>query len=78
MNDINQTIQSILALKNSGRNPNAVMQMLIARNPQYAQAMGRLQNMAQGKNPKEFIVQLARQNGVSEENLQAIMQIIGN
>ena len=75
MNEINQSIQTILAMKNAGRDPNMIMQMMIARNPQYAQALDRLKNMAQGKNPKEFIMQLARQNGVSQENLQAIQQM---
>ena len=33
--------------------------------------------MANGRNPKEFIMQLARQNGVSPENMQGIMSLFG-
>lgn len=74
-NDINATIQGLLALKQQGRNPQAIMQMLIQRNPQYQQIMAQMQNMAQGRSPQEFIMQLARQNGVNEQNLQALSQM---
>jgi hypothetical protein len=39
--------------------------------------MSRLQNMAQGRNPQEFIMQLAKQGGVNEQNLQALQQMFG-
>lgn len=74
--DINQTIQGIISLKNSGRNPQAIMQMIMQQNPQYQQMLTRLQNMAQGKNPKDFIMQLARQNGVNEQNLQELARML--
>ena len=77
-NQINQVIQGLLQMKNAGRNPQQVMQMLMQRNPNYQQAMTTLQNMAQGRNPQEFIMQLAKQNGVSQENLQAIQGLFGN
>ena len=77
-NQMNQVIQGLLQMKNAGRNPQQVMQMLMQRNPNYQQAMTTLQNMAQGRNPQEFIMQLAKQNGVSEENLQAIQGLFGN
>lgn len=73
--DINTTIQNILNFRNSGGNPQQVMQMLMAQNPQAQEMMARLQNMAQGRNPQEFITQLARQNGVSPQNLQAILSM---
>lgn len=76
-NNINETLQYLLALKNQGQNPQAIMQMLIRQNPQVQQNLTVLQNMAQGKKPQEFISQLARQNGVSEQNLQQIMQMLG-
>ncbi len=71
--DINQALQSVFAMKNAGRNPQAVMQLLIQQNPQIQNTLATLQNMAQGKNPKEFFSQLARQNGVNEQNMAQIM-----
>ena len=59
-NDINQTIENIIAFYERGGKPQQIMQ-----------------NMAQGRNPKEFLMQLARQNGVSEKNLQGLSRILG-
>lgn len=75
-NNINQTIQNLMQLKNMGRNPQAIMQMLMQRNPNYQQAITRVQNMSQGKTPQEFITQLAKQQGVSEQNLQNLMNML--
>jgi hypothetical protein len=76
MNDINQTLQGIFAMKNAGRNPQQIMQMLIQKNPQVQQMLTTLQNMAGGRSPKEFLTQIAKQNGVSEQNISAIEQIL--
>lgn len=76
-NNINSFLNQIVSLKQQGKNPQAVLQMLIQRNPQYQQTLQQLKNMSNGRNPQEFIMQLAQQNGVSPENIQAIQQIIG-
>lgn len=73
--NINQTLQQIFNLKNAGRNPQQILQMLIQANPQTAQALQVLKNMASGKNPRQFFSQLALQNGVDENNLNMIMQM---
>jgi hypothetical protein len=78
MNDINQTLQSIFAMRNSGQNPQAIMQILIQQNPQARQMIAQLQNMSQGRNPREFFAQLAKQSGVNEQNMNALMQLFGN
>ena len=71
--DVNQSLQSIFAMKNAGRNPQQILQILIQQNPQMQNALYTLQNMSQGKNPKEFFMQLARQNGVNEQNMAQLM-----
>ena len=73
--NVNSLISQIMALQQQGKNPQAVMQMLMQQNPQYSQALQQLKNMSNGRNPQEFVMQLARQNGVSQENLQAIQEI---
>lgn len=73
--DINQTVEGLFALKNAGRNPQQIMQLLMQRTPQFNEIMARLQNMAQGRNPREFLLQLARQNGINEKNIEAISQM---
>ena len=77
-NDINPRIQAIMQLKQKGLNPQSAMQMLMQRNPNYQIAMQQLQNMAQGRDMKSFVMQLARQNGVNQENLQAIQSLFGS
>lgn len=73
--DINQTIQSILQMRNAGQNPQMIMQMMLQRNPQLNQVLSQIQNMAQGRSPQEFVMQLARQNGVNEQNMKALQQL---
>jgi hypothetical protein len=77
-NDINSRIQAIMQLKQNGLTPQSAMQMLMQRNPNYQIAMQRLNNMSQGRDMKDFVMQLARQNGVSQENLQAIQSLFGS
>ena len=74
--DINGAIQSIMQMRNAGRNPQMIMQMMMNQNPQIQQQMAMLQNMAKGKSPQEFFTQLAKQNGVNEQNIQNIMQML--
>lgn len=76
-NDINQTIENIIAFYERGGSPQQIMQNMMQRNSQASQMQTQLQNMAQGRNPKEFLMQLARQNGVSEKNLQGLSRILG-
>ncbi len=74
-NELNQTIQNIVAMKNAGKNPQMLMQAILQSNPQYNQMVTQLKNMANGRNMNEFVMQLAQQNGVTQENLQAIQQL---
>ena len=77
-NDVNSRIQAIMQLNQKGMTPQSAMQMLMQRNPNYQIAMQRLNNMAQGRDMKDFVMQLARQNGVNEQNLAQLMQMFGN
>lgn len=73
--DVNQALQGLFQMRNAGRNPQQIMQMLIQRNPQYSQMLTQIRNMSQGRSTKEFVMQLAKQNGVNEQNLQMLMQM---
>ena len=64
-------------MKNAGRDPQQILQMMMQQNPQIQQSLAVLQNMAQGKNLQQFFSQLAKQNGVSEQNMQMLMQMFG-
>lgn len=73
--DINQRLEKILSFYESGGNPKQLMQSMYGGNMQQTQAQ--LMNMANGRSPQEFIMQIAKQNGVSEQNLQRIAQMFG-
>lgn len=73
--DVNQALQSVFQMKNAGRNPQQIMQILIQQNPQIKQLLTQFQNMSNGQNPRDFLTQLARQNGVSEQNISNIQQM---
>ena len=76
-NNYNQILQQIIGFANSGKNPQAIMQMLLQKNPQYNQTIAQLQNMAQGRPMNEFVMQLARQKGVDNNTLQQLERIMG-
>ena len=76
MQDINELVQMIYTLKNQGKNPNEVYQLLMQRHPNYNLALTRYQNMTQGRNPKDFILQMARQNGLSEQNAKLLAEML--
>lgn len=75
MNDINSMLEQIIQFHKSGRNPQELMGRFMPNNLE--QMKQKMQNMAQGRGPAEFIMQLARQNGVKEQNLQGILEIVG-
>ena len=75
-NNINQVIEQIINLYDNGGNPNAMMQKMVQQTPQINQMQTKLQNMSQGRSPSEFLLQLARQNGVSEKNLEGLTRIL--
>lgn len=77
MNDLNSTLEQIIALHDKGGNPQQVIQGMIQNGTPMGQMQSQLKNMAQGRAPKEFLLQMARQNGVSEQNIQGLTRILG-
>ena len=77
MGDLNATIERIIAMYDKGGNPQQIMQNMMQQGTPIGQMQSQMQNMAQGRSPMEFILQIAKQNGVSEQNLQGIARILG-
>lgn len=75
-NQLNQTLQNLMQMKNMGRNPQQIIQMLMQRNPNYKRNIAQLKNMANGRNPQEFIMQLAKQQGIDENSISLIKNIM--
>ncbi len=75
--DINQIIERIIWMHDNGRNPQQLMQQIIQPNMPIQQMANQFNNMKQGKTNTEFLMQLAKQNGVSEKNIQGLARILG-
>lgn len=73
---ISNNLQQVIDLYNSGANPQQLMANILQQNPQIQQAMVQLQNMAQGRSMPEFLMQLARQNGINDNQIQQIGKIL--
>lgn len=69
-NNFNQMMQFV----NSIGNPQKFLQDKMASNPQMKAVMSQLQNGYAGKSPRDVALAMAKQNGISEEQL---MQLAG-
>lgn len=75
--DLNAMIERIVALYDSGGDPNRMLQSMYQTTPQINQMATQYRNMAQGRSNTEVLMQLAKQGGVSEKNIQALARILG-
>ena len=78
INNLNNSLQSIINLANSGKSPNEVINMLIQQNPNIKQSLTQLQNMAQGRSMKDFVMQLMKQNtGINPQMFDNLSRMMG-
>ena len=73
----NPMLQKIFEIKNNGGTPQQAMQVLLSMNPNINMAQTQLTNMSRGRSPQEFLMQLAKQQGVNPEMMQGIMSLFG-
>ena len=50
-------------------NPQNMFQMLLQKNPNIANILTQIQNSTQGSNPRDVAMQLAKQKGMSEQQV---------
>lgn len=80
--DINQRVEAILNLANSGGNPQTVMQQMMSRgfnanNQQLNTAYNQMKNMANGRSMSEFYIQMLKQNGLNDKNAEGLSRLLG-
>lgn len=79
--ELNQKAEMILAMANKGMQPQMVMQHLLGRNSNYQNQMQTVQtqltNMANGRPMPEFIIQMLKQNGLTEQNAIGLSRLMG-
>lgn len=51
------------------QNPQAMFQQMLRNNPQMTSVLTQIQNSTQGSNPRDVAMQLARQRGMSEQQV---------
>ena len=51
------------------QNPQQMFQNMLMQNPQMSTALSQIQNSTQGSNPRDVAMQLARQRGMSEQEV---------
>ena len=51
------------------QNPQQRFQNMLQQNPQISSALSQIQNSTQGANPRDVAMQLARQRGMSEQEV---------
>lgn len=51
------------------QNPQQMFQNMLMQNPQMNTALSQIQNSTQGSNPRDVAMQLARQRGMSEQEV---------
>ena len=75
--DINDRISNIVNMANAGKNPQELMNQLVKSNPQISQMMNQMNNMRGNMSMQDFVLQIAKQNGVSEQNIQSLVNLFG-
>ena len=79
--ELNRRAEMIINMANNGIQPQAVMQQLIGRNMNYQNeiqtAQTQLKNMAEGRPMPEFIIQVLKQNGLTEQNAIGLSRLMG-
>ena len=53
----------------AAQNPQVMFQQMLRNNPQMSSALTQIQNSTQGSNPRDVAMQLARQRGMSEQEV---------
>ena len=73
---MNQQLMQMLTMLNNSGNPEAMLNQMAANNPTMQRAM----QMVQGKSDKEIqaiVLNLARQRGITEQQLGGLMDMLG-
>lgn len=74
--NINQVIDNLRMFQQQGKNPNAIIQSMFQGNFPVNQMQTQLNNVCQGRSKTETLLQLAKQQGLSEENFNWINQML--
>lgn len=63
------TPMQMFQMLQGAQNPQVMFQQMLRNNPQMSLALTQIQNSTQGSNPRDVAMQLARQRGMSEQQV---------
>ena len=75
--NINDRIARIIAMHDSGGDPNRMMMNMVQQMPNIQMMWTQYNNMMQGRSKKDAFLQMAKQQGVTEQNIQGLCRILG-
>jgi hypothetical protein len=58
------------------QNPQQMFQNMLQQNPQMSSALSQIQNSTQGSNPRDVAMQLAKQRGMSEQQVMSMFNAL--
>lgn len=77
MGQQNSPIGNIMQMLGGGMNPQALASQLLNNDPKARQFMAQMQNMSNGRSPRDMAIQYARQQGIKEKDLMELAHRMG-
>lgn len=71
-----QNLMQMLQMFRTAQNPQAMFEQMLQQNPQMATTLNQLRNSTQGSNPRDVAMNLAKQRGISEEQVMQMFNSI--
>lgn len=72
-----EVINTLMMLLNNGNNPEEIVKTMSKNNPGLAQLLQVYEAQAKGMSPKDFVLQIAKQNGIDPNLLLQIARKFG-
>lgn len=73
----NNPFSAMIQFMNKGGNPQQAMQMLMQKNPKTGKMLTQIQNMANGRSPKQFAMDMAKQKGIDIKDVEDFARRLG-
>lgn len=72
-------VDMVTQIMQMGNNPQQYLQAQMQSNPQFARQFGNLQKVMRGSgmSSKQFAIQFCKQNGIPEEQVMQVAQMLG-
>ena len=73
----NTPLSQLMNVLNGGANPQQLAQNILQNNPQAQQMMNAMQQQCGNRNPRDFVLEQCRNNGINENQVMQIAQRMG-